>query len=178
MENVFAQSVLTLDQADADPQSARPVSAGMEMFDNDDTFNFAERMTRAAQMAGNATKLAEATGISRRAIGDYLAGKAEPSRPRLVAIAKTAGVSLEWLATGDGNMHPNADVRIAPLNIELLEDAIVAVEDYVQDLKEGIDHSIKAGLILLLYTLGDDHNPDLIAATQDSINQLLIDIAA
>ena len=148
------------------------------MAEDDDTIGFAERMFQAAQMAGNATRLAEATGISRRAIGDYLAGKAEPSRPRMVAIAKSAGVSLEWLATGDGKMHQNADVFTAQLNIELLEDAILTVEDYIRELKVKIDHSSKAALILLLYTLGDNQNPDLILETENSIDQILTSIAA
>ncbi|WP_019644197.1 helix-turn-helix domain-containing protein [Novispirillum itersonii] len=63
---------------------------------------FQERMDTAARLAGNATRLAEKTGISRRAIGEYLAGKAEPSRLRLIAIAAAAGVRIEWLATGEG----------------------------------------------------------------------------
>ncbi|HYG91170.1 MAG TPA: helix-turn-helix transcriptional regulator [Azospirillum sp.] len=62
-------------------------------------------MDQAAKLAGNATRLAEKSGISRRAIGEYLAGKAEPSRPRLVAIAAAAGVRVEWLATGEGPMR-------------------------------------------------------------------------
>lgn len=61
---------------------------------------FVGRMRIAAQYAGNATRLAEATGISRRAIAEYLAGKSDPNRSRLIAIAKAAGVSVEWLATG------------------------------------------------------------------------------
>lgn len=66
---------------------------------------FQRRMEQAAKLAGNATRLAEKTGISRRAIGEYLAGKAEPSRPRLVAIAEAAGVRVAWLATGEGPMR-------------------------------------------------------------------------
>ncbi|MDR3517522.1 MAG: helix-turn-helix domain-containing protein [Azospirillaceae bacterium] len=63
---------------------------------------FAERLEFVVKRLGNATRLAAETGISRRSIGDYLAGLAEPSRPRLVAIAQAAGVSVGWLATGDG----------------------------------------------------------------------------
>lgn len=70
-------------------------------------------MEIAAKMAGNATRLAERTGISRRAIGEYLAGKAEPSRPRLVAIAAAAGVQVAWLATGEGPMRAG-DVVASP----------------------------------------------------------------
>jgi len=61
---------------------------------------FIGRMRIAALLAGNGKILAERTGISRRAIAEYLAGNSEPNRPRLLAIAEAAGVSVEWLATG------------------------------------------------------------------------------
>lgn len=58
-------------------------------------------MSIAAKLAGNATELSKKTGISRRAIGTYLSGSSDPTRGRLVSIAKASGVSVEWLATGD-----------------------------------------------------------------------------
>jgi phage repressor protein C with HTH and peptisase S24 domain len=65
---------------------------------------FKERLKQVAEMAGNATTLARKTGISRRTIGFYLAGKAEPPLGKLVKIASAAGVSVEWLATGEGTV--------------------------------------------------------------------------
>jgi phage repressor protein C with HTH and peptisase S24 domain len=67
-----------------------------------------DRMRIAADRVGNASALSRVTGISRRSIGEYLAGDAEPSTSRLVAIADAAGVSVEWLATGRG-AGPEAD---------------------------------------------------------------------
>ena len=61
---------------------------------------FKKRMSIAAKLAGNATELSRKTGISRRAIGTYLAGGSDPTRERLIAIAEASGVSVEWLATG------------------------------------------------------------------------------
>lgn len=85
---------------------------------------FIERMQKAADLAGNATKLAEATGISRRSIGDYLAGGSEPSRSRLIAIARAAGVSVDWLATGEGQVSPG------PVAAPTLDEKLVAVPRY------------------------------------------------
>lgn len=65
--------------------------------------DFKQRMSIAAKLAGNATELSRKTGISRRAIGTYLAGCSDPTRERLIAIANASGVSVEWLATGLGN---------------------------------------------------------------------------
>ena len=75
-------------------------------------------------------------------------------------------------------MQKNADVFTTPLNVELLEDAILTVEDYVHELKVQIDHHTKAGLILLLYALGDNQNLDLILEAENSINQILTSVAA
>lgn len=63
---------------------------------------FKERIAYIARLMGNATELARKTGISRRAIGTYLAGSSDPTRERLVCIARSSGVCIEWLATGDG----------------------------------------------------------------------------
>lgn len=35
-------------------------------------------------------------------MGDYLSGKSDPSRMRMISIAEAANVSIEWLATGKG----------------------------------------------------------------------------
>lgn len=69
--------------------------------------SFKERMSIVARLAGNATELSRKTGISRRAIGTYLAGSSDPTRQRLVDMASVAGVSVEWLATGMGDIEPS-----------------------------------------------------------------------
>ncbi|MBN8930254.1 MAG: helix-turn-helix transcriptional regulator [Rhodospirillales bacterium] len=50
----------------------------------------------------SADRLARAMGVSPSAFRKWLKGEAEPSRERLVALASTAGVSVGWLATGEG----------------------------------------------------------------------------
>lgn len=94
--------------------------------------DFKNRMSIAANLAGNATELSRKTGISRRAIGTYLSGTSDPTRERLIAIAKVAGVSLEWLATGYGGgeqIEGNQDIRLA----EVASQARIASEDQQYD---------------------------------------------
>ena len=62
---------------------------------------FTERLAVCADLAGSAAKLAQKSGISKPMIGDYLSGKSEPSRSRLIKIAEASKVSLTWLATGE-----------------------------------------------------------------------------
>src|SRR5262245_10169118 len=50
----------------------------------------------------SADRLARATGVSPSAFRKWLRGEAEPSRERLVALAQAAGVSVGWLASGEG----------------------------------------------------------------------------
>lgn len=69
--------------------------------------DFQERLNKCAEIVGNAAKLADAAGISRPTMGDYLSGKSDPSRQRLIRIAQAAGVSLAWLATGKGPEGPD-----------------------------------------------------------------------
>jgi phage repressor protein C with HTH and peptisase S24 domain len=77
---------------------------------------FSERMKSIADLAGNATRLSETSGISRRSIGAYLAGTGSPSRERLVKLAQATGVSVEWLSTGSGKMKDElSEVATTPV---------------------------------------------------------------
>lgn len=50
----------------------------------------------------SADRLARAMGVSPSAFRKWLKGEAEPSRERLVSLARTAGVGVAWLAEGQG----------------------------------------------------------------------------
>ena len=64
--------------------------------------DFVSRLQLIAAEWPSADRLAKATGVSASAFRKWLKGEAEPSRDRLVALAAAAGVSLGWLAQGDG----------------------------------------------------------------------------
>lgn len=42
-----------------------------------------------------------ASGVSQTVIRKYLAGESEPTRPALIALARTGGASVGWLAAGE-----------------------------------------------------------------------------
>src|ERR1700728_2432972 len=50
----------------------------------------------------SADRLARSMGVSPSAFRKWLKGEAEPSRERLVALARAAGVGVAWLAEGEG----------------------------------------------------------------------------
>ncbi len=63
---------------------------------------FAERLRRVIRAYGSANSLAKAAGVSEGALRKWVGGNSEPSRDRIVAIAKAAGVNVGWLAAGQG----------------------------------------------------------------------------
>lgn len=73
-----------------------PLLAGAEQA------GFVARLRLVVAQWPSADRLARATGVSPSAFRKWLKGEAEPSRDRLVALAGTAGVSVAWLAQGEG----------------------------------------------------------------------------
>lgn len=67
---------------------------------------FIARLQAVIDLAGGQSALARAAGVSQAVIHRYLNG-GDPSRTKLIAIANGAGVSVLWLATGEGSMRPD-----------------------------------------------------------------------
>lgn len=65
---------------------------------------FLNRLLEIVSIVGNPHALAKASGLSPSGVNRYLAG-GEPTRPALLALAKAAGVRVEWLASGQGAMR-------------------------------------------------------------------------
>lgn len=63
---------------------------------------FVQRLHTILSHWPSADRLARAMGVSPSAFRKWLKGEAEPSRERLVALARAAGVGVAWLAEGDG----------------------------------------------------------------------------
>jgi len=63
---------------------------------------FVARLQEIVRHWPSVDRLARATSVSPSAFRKWLRGDAEPSRERLVALASAAGVSVGWLASGEG----------------------------------------------------------------------------
>jgi phage repressor protein C with HTH and peptisase S24 domain len=75
---------------------------------------FVERLKTILRHWPSADRLARAAGVSPSAFRKWLRGEAEPSRERLVALARATGVGIAWLAGGEGAepaFEPAADDR-------------------------------------------------------------------
>lgn len=71
---------------------------------------FIERLRRIASIAGSASALAKAAGISQGGMQRYMKG-GEPTRKVLISLAECTGVSLEWLLTGNGSERPGGSLQ-------------------------------------------------------------------
>jgi phage repressor protein C with HTH and peptisase S24 domain len=63
---------------------------------------FGERLRLIVDHWPSAERVAHAIGISPSAFRKWLRGETEPGRDRLIKLADATGVSLSWLAAGDG----------------------------------------------------------------------------
>ena len=81
----------------------RKVSTTVGEFDA----GFKSRLDQVIRQFNSVAELARAVSVSDNAIYKWMSGRGQPSVANLVALAKAARVSLEWLATG----HETAEVK-------------------------------------------------------------------
>lgn len=60
------------------------------------------RIKKAAERIGGGADLSRITGIPRSTLEYYFTGKTEPKVSQITDISLKTGVSIEWLATGEG----------------------------------------------------------------------------
>jgi transcriptional regulator with XRE-family HTH domain len=118
------------------------------MISEDDKIEFSKRIKKIIELSGSAEKLANISGMSSRVIGQYLAGKSDPSRIKLIALANAANVNVEWLATGKGPMFIGDREK---LNVNLLECFFEIYDDYEKKWGKPIAFVEKAWSIGVLF---------------------------
>lgn len=104
-------------------------------------------------------------GLPESLLRKYLAGPTLPGLDKLIAIANTAEVCIEWLATGEGPMKRGEEPKRTPGDIdeELLEAAIEISEELLESLGKQTTPKQRTQLILALYDVAserDDHTID------------------
>jgi phage repressor protein C with HTH and peptisase S24 domain len=86
---------------------------------------FAERLQRSVNHYGGVVQVAEAAGFSPSALRKWLSAKAEPSRERLITVARVCNVPIAWLIQGEGEppdlapVFPAADLQLHEGEIDL-----------------------------------------------------------
>ena len=118
-----------------------------------DAVGFATRLAQAKGMLST-NAFAQKCGISESIFRKYLAGVSVPGADKLVDIARVAGVSLLWLATGQGRAEDGTDARVrGPVDVTLLETLLEAVEAGLDEIGATLTPTKKAKLVAALYSL-------------------------
>jgi transcriptional regulator with XRE-family HTH domain len=118
-----------------------------------DAAGFATRLAHAkGTLSTNA--FAQKCGISESIFRKYLAGVSVPGADKLVDIARVAGVSLLWLATGQGRAEDGTPGMVrGPVDVDLLETLLESVEAGLDEIGATLTPTKKAKLVAALYSL-------------------------
>jgi transcriptional regulator with XRE-family HTH domain len=96
---------------------------------------------------------AQRCGISESIFRKYLAGASVPGADKLVDIARVAGVSLLWLATGLGSPRDGGAEGSGTVNEALLEAIIESIEAGLQQIGGELSPAKKAKLVVAIYRI-------------------------
>jgi hypothetical protein len=99
-----------------------PINRGARQAAAADKSSFRQRLDRIAEGAGSYYALAKAAKINEETLRNYRVRGSEPSRPILIQLARAAGVSVSWLASGGTDI----DHRRLRAAIEIVEQALTA----------------------------------------------------
>jgi transcriptional regulator with XRE-family HTH domain len=112
--------------------------------------SFTDRIQKIIELVGSADKLSHNAGMTASAISQYLSGKSDPTRKKLIALSKAAGVNIEWLATGVGPMREGEKERFS---IKLLTIILEGLDELETSLGEKLTYIERATTITNTYDL-------------------------
>jgi transcriptional regulator with XRE-family HTH domain len=92
--------------------------------DPEDNARFQARLRESVERVGSVNGLAKGAGVSEGALRKWLQGDSEPTRERLMALARAAGVNVAWLAAGTGPRDRAGQADVAPLEGYLALDPV------------------------------------------------------
>jgi len=109
-----------------------------------------DRIRRAIRRSGGNAVVSEKSGVNLKTVSNYTRGHSEPKIISLSRIAKVCGVSIDWLATGEGPKH----LGDAPdlLDMEVLKVSITIAEEIFEG--KGFSPEDKAKIIIIIYEKG------------------------
>lgn len=145
---------------------------------------FVARMKVLVDHFGSMAKVAQKGGFAESTVKKWVDGISDPSRARCVQLARGTGVSLLWLAAGEGGMWPTEGAETAQprqshpvrLDQDMLADAIGAVGAALDALDADLSAQATARVVAVVYArLADAREQrsaaDLVAFTLRSIRE-------
>jgi DNA-binding phage protein len=111
--------------------------------------SFASRVRQVIKMSGSVSEIARRCGFSEGVVRSWRDGNTDPSRGRCVTMAKTLGLSLVWLAAGEGPMMLDGSNEDALVRTESSE-SVRGRESHVSQGVTPLDPSRLAAAMKLL----------------------------
>lgn len=93
---------------------------------------------------------AKKCGVRESLLRKYLTSPTLPGMNKLIAVARTANVNIEWLATGDGQKRKSDQERF---DLELIALIIGGLDYHETSLAEKLNTTEKTIIILYIYNL-------------------------
>lgn len=112
------------------------------------------RISAVADLYGDRKSAAAAGGISTDQLARYMRGDNQPPFIVMAKMAAQVGVSLEWIATGQGPMKKGEVAPAQPaakISVDLLRSCIRVVNVYLSDKGLAPPEEVIAGLTAALY---------------------------
>ncbi|WES30778.1 helix-turn-helix domain-containing protein [Varunaivibrio sulfuroxidans] len=110
----------------------------------------AERIRSVIRDSGGNAVVAEKSGVPLRTVGNYTTATTEPKIVSLSKIAQTCGVSLDWIATGQGPKNVTEPTDI--LDADVLEVSYKIAEEMFGN--QGFTPEYKAKILMIIYEKG------------------------
>jgi transcriptional regulator with XRE-family HTH domain len=136
-----------------------------------------KRISDVCAIIGNQMQAAIVAGVSISTLQRYIRGEVDPSLEGMVRIARQAGISLDWLATGEGPRRPSVDAadpyQVPPDGVK---EEMRSGPLTTQPLVNTGDSGVKVAVALSVAALGDQSQglrPDRLADLVDAAHQLL-----
>lgn len=119
--------------------------------DEKEVDGFGERMNMAIMRAGGATIMSERAEVSTSVLRKWRAGHSEPTRTNLIRMALAAGVSVNWLVTGEGDATSPGVESSFDIDLDALEDVIVQTKRLFEQKNITLKPEAEARVIRLIY---------------------------
>ncbi|PCI85448.1 MAG: hypothetical protein COB24_12985 [Hyphomicrobiales bacterium] len=110
-----------------------------------------KRLKTAIKTAGGNKKVSELSNVPLGTLNNYIRGVSEPTLTKIIDIANTCNVSIDWLAYGD-RANNNHHVT-SPLNQEALRLSLENIEDAVNNNNRQMPPKDKAELLVVVYNI-------------------------
>lgn len=115
---------------------------------------------------------ARKAGVSDTFLRQCLAGRTEPTRTKLLAIAEAGGTTVEWLATGAAEASAEAPAaRGGGVDVDLLAQILERAEEVLERESPPLSPARKARLMASLYDMHRDSSAQ--AVSREAVQRVM-----